>query len=150
MRIVTVLWSLVLVSSFTSAQITLSSTDAQGFYAPGKSWLELSRSQSNPNVDVGTPSANAHLWTFPSIVFTDTLLGDNLLPSSTPYAAKFPQATGAQRYIQSNGGTTISAYSFGRITTDSLVHLGSAQRTQSAGSDNVQYVFQYSLMELFP
>lgn len=150
MRIVMALWSLVFVSSSTFAQISLSSTDIQGFYSPGKSWLQLSRSQSIPNVDVGTSSPNAQSWTFPSIVFTDTIRSDNVLPSSTPYAAKFPQATVAQRFIQSSGGTTISSYSYGRITTDSLIHFGSAQRTQSAGIDTVQFLFHSSVDALLP
>ena len=150
MRIVIVLLSVIVLSSLAISQISLSSSDAQSMYAPGKSWRHLGNSKVTATMNIGIASSSAQSWTTPSIALTDTLRVDNLLPSATPYASKYPRATHAQRSSYSGGGSTATYYGYFRITADSMIYLGDASRMQSGGKDTTEYSFEYRVDMLLP
>ncbi|MCX6144480.1 MAG: T9SS type A sorting domain-containing protein [Ignavibacteriales bacterium] len=150
MRIAAILLFTVMLTSLALSQISLTSSDVQSFYGPGKSWRYLENSKLSTTLNMGTPSSLAQSWTLPTITYTDTVWMDNVLPSATPYASKFPRATHAQRAIQTGGGTTSTYYSYFRMTTDSLISLGDALRIQRGGTDTTEYTFQSSLYMVFP
>jgi len=150
MRLVITSVLLQIISSLAVSQINLTVTDAQAFYAPGKSWRYFENTKFNGTVNIGTASSSAQSWSFPTISYTDTVRIDNMLPSSTPYASKFLRATHARRAIQSSGGTTSTYYEFTRITTDSLIELGDVLRLEGGGVDTTVYSFQTHLSVLFP
>ena len=101
-------------------------------------------------LNVGTASTSAQTWTLPAVTYTDTVRMDNLLPSATPYASKFLLATHAQRGVQISGGTTSTYYQFFRLKTDSMLSVGNALRTQSAGKDTTEFTWQINLDMLIP
>ena len=150
MRIATILLLVVLLCSAAMSQITVTSTDMQTLYAAGKSWRNLGAYSLNVTMNVGTASSSAQSWQIPTVVYTDTIRMDNILPSATPYASRFPRATHVQRAMQKTGDTTTTVYSYVRITTDSLISLGFAIRTQSPRSDTTDYEPQVTLQYLFP
>ncbi len=150
MRPAIVLLLSILLTSVAVSQISLVSSDAQSFYAPGKSWRAMETSQLTATMNVGTASASAQSWTMPSIAFTDTLLMDNVLPSATPYASSFPRATHAQREVFSDGSSTVAFYNYYRITTDSLIELGWASRSQGGGFDTTYFSTTYRVEMIFP
>ena len=150
MRIAVILLSVMVLSSLAISQISLSSSDAQSFYAPGKSWRSLDNSRVTATMNVGIASSSAQSWTIPSIAYTDTLRVDNLLPSATPYASKYPRATHVQRSSYSDGGNTSTYYGYYRITADSMISVGDVSRTQSGGKDTTEYYFVYHIHMLFP
>jgi hypothetical protein len=139
MRSAIVLLFSILLTSLAVSQISLVSTDAQSFFAPGKSWRMMENYQLTATMNVGSASASAQSWIMPSVVFEDTLRTDNVLPSSTPYASKFPRATHAQRQVFSDGSGIMTSYSYDRITTDSLIDLGSASRNQASDFDTTYF-----------
>lgn len=150
MKIAIILLFTMALSSLAISQISLSSSDAQSFYAPGKSWRYLGNSRVTATMNVGTSSSSAQSWITPAIAYTETLRVDNLLPSATLYASKFPRATHVQRSSYSDGGNTSTYYGYYRITADSMISLGDASRTQSGVKDTTEYSFQYHLHMLFP
>ncbi|MBF8295510.1 MAG: hypothetical protein HW389_2055 [Bacteroidetes bacterium] len=150
MRIGIVLLSVMVLSSLAISQISLSSNDAQSYFAPGKSWHHLENSRVTATMNVGTASSSAQSWTTPSITYTDTMRIDNLLPSATPYASKYPRATHVQRSSYSDGGNTFTYYEYFRITADSMISLGDVSRTQSGGKDTTVYYFSYHISMIFP
>ncbi|MDP2883946.1 MAG: hypothetical protein Q8P51_02860 [Ignavibacteria bacterium] len=150
MRIAIVLLSVMVLSSLAISQISLSSSDAQSYFAPGKSWRHLENSRVTATMNVGIASSSAQSWTTPSITYTDTMRIDNLLPSATPYASKYPRATHVQRSSYSDGGNTFTYYEYFRITADSMISLGDVSRTQSEGKDTTVYYFSYHVSMIFP
>jgi len=150
MRIAAILLSTVIFSSLALSQISLTSSDAQSFFAPGKSWRYLENSTLSTTLNVGTASSSAQSWTLPVITYTDTVRMDNILPSATPYASKFLLATHAQRGIQTSGGSTLTYYQFFRLKTDSMFSVGNALRTQAAGKDTTEFTWQILLDMLLP
>jgi len=150
MRIATILLLVILFCSAAMSQITVTSADAQALGAAGKSLRFLSAYSLNVTMNVGTSSSLSQSWQMPTVVYTDTMRIDNLLPSATPYASLFPRATHVQRVILTNSGTTQTAYSYIRITTDSLISLGYASRTQGPGVDTTKFGTHVALQELFP
>lgn len=141
MRIAIVLLSIMVLSSLSISQVSVSSGEVQAFFAPGKSWLYLGNSSVTATMNVGTPSSSAQSWTIPSIAYTDTLRVDNLIPSATLFASKYPRATLAQRSSYSDGGNTFTYYEYFRITADSMISLGDASRMQGGGKDATEYYF---------
>jgi hypothetical protein len=150
MRIAAIFLFTVILTSLALSQISFSSSDLQSMYAPGKSWRYLENSKLSTTLNVGTASASAQSWTLPTITYTDTARMDNVLPSSTPYASKFPRATHAQRATFSGGGSTSTYYDFYRITADSVISLGDALRLQGSGTDTTEYSIQTHLTLLLP
>jgi hypothetical protein len=150
MRTAAIFVSTIMLTSVSFSQISLTSSDVQSFYGPGKSWRYLENSKLSMTLNMGTPSSSAQSWTLSTITYTDTVSMDNVFPSATPYASKFPRATHAQRGIQIGGGTTSTYYSYFRMTTDSLISLGDALRIQRGGTDTTEYTFQSSLYMVFP
>jgi len=150
MRTAAIILSTVMLTSLALSQISLTSSDAQSFFAPGKSWRYLENSNLSTTLNVGTASSSAQSWTLPTITYTDTVRMDNLLPSATPYASKFPWATHAQRVIQTSGGSTSTDYLYSRITTDSIYSLGDALRIQGAGTDTSIITHRIRLDMLLP
>ncbi len=150
MRTAAIFLSIVMFTSLAFSQISLTSSDVQSFYAPGKSWRFLENSNLSTTFNVGTTSSSAQSWTLPTITYTDTARMDNVLPSETPYASKFPKATHAQRAIQISGGSTSTYYQFSRMTTDSLFSLGDALRIQRAGTDTTESTFHIGLDMVLP
>ncbi len=150
MRIATILVLVVLFCSAAMSQITVTSTDVQSLYAAGKSWRNFYAYSLNVTMNVGTASSSAQSWQMPTVVYADTERTDNLLPSATPYASLFPRATHVQRVILTSSGTTETTYSYVRITTDSLISLGYASRTQGPGVDTMMSSAHVALQELFP
>ncbi|MGA3245693.1 MAG: T9SS type A sorting domain-containing protein [Bacteroidota bacterium] len=140
----------IMLTSLALSQISITSSDVQSFYAPGKSWRFLENSNLSTTFNVGTASSSAQSWTLPTITYTDTARMDNVLPSETPYASKFPRATHAQREIQISGGSTSTYYQFSRMTTDSLFSLGDALRIQRAGTDTTEFTFHIGLDMVLP
>lgn len=150
MRIATILLLVILFCSGAMSQITVTSTDAQTLFAAGKSWRNLGAHNLNVTMNLGTSSSSAQLWQMPTVVYTDTTRVDNLLPSATLYASRFPRATHVQRVIETSSGTTQTGYSYFRITADSLISLGYASRTQSPGVDTTEFDTHSALQELLP
>jgi hypothetical protein len=150
MRIAAIFLSAIMLTSLALSQITLTSSDAQSFWALGKSWRYLENSNLSTTSNVGTPSSSAQSWTLPTITYTDTIRMDNVILSATPYVSRFPGATHAQRAIRSSGGTTSTHYQFFRITTDSIFSLGNAVRTQAGGKDTTEFTFRTRLDMLLP
>ena len=150
MRTAAIFLSTVMLTSLAFSQISLTSSDAQSFFAPGKSWRYLENSKLSTTMNVGTASSSAQSWTLPTITYTDTIRTDNVLPSATPYASNFPWATHAQRSIQTSGGSTSTDYQYARITTDSVIALGDALRIQGGGTDNTTITHRINLQMLLP
>ena len=150
MRFAAIFLFTVILTSLALSQISFSSSDVQSMYAPGKSWRYLENSKLSTTLNVGTASSSAQSWTMPTITYTDTARMDNVLPSSTPYASKFPRATHAQRATFSGDGSTSTYYDFYRITADSVISLGDALRLQGSGTDTTEYSFQTHLTILLP
>jgi hypothetical protein len=150
MRIATILLFVALLCSSAMSQITVTSTDIQTIYAAGKSWRTLGAYNLSITMNLGTPSSSSQSWQLPTVTYTDTIRLDNMLPSATPYASRFPRATHVQRATQKTGDTTTTAYSFARITADSLLSLGYAIRTQSPRSDTTIFEPQSVLQFMFP
>ena len=150
MRIAAILLYTVILTSLALSQISLTSSDVLSLYAPGKSWRYMENSNLSTTFNVGTASSSAQSWTLPTITYTDTARMDNVLPSATPYASKFPGATHSQRAIQISGGTTSTYYQFSRMTTDSLFSLGDALRIQRAGADTTEFSFRIGLDMVLP
>jgi hypothetical protein len=150
MRIVTILLLVVLSCSAAMSQITVTSTDIQAIYAAGKSSRNLGAYNLSVTMNVGTASSLAQSWQMPTVVYTDTIRMDNMLPSATPYASRFPRATHVQRATQKMGDTTTTMYFYMRITTDSLISLGYAIRTQSSRIDTTDFEPQLTLQYMFP
>ena len=101
-------------------------------------------------VNIGAPSSSAQSWTFPSITYSDTMRIDNLAPSSSPYASKYPRATHMQRYSYAGGGSTSAYYDFYLIKSDSMINLGGVSRVQGSGMDTTYYDYGNHLIMLFP
>ncbi|MEK6572006.1 MAG: T9SS type A sorting domain-containing protein [Bacteroidota bacterium] len=128
LSVLLLLGSTVVVSSVATAQISITTTDAQGWFAPGKSWNWLSNdSLISTTMNVGNASSSSsQLWTLPTVTYRDTSRSDNMAPSATPFASRFPTATHAQRLTYRESGVTYTFYQYFRIANDSLFHLGSA------------------------
>ena len=150
MRIASVALLIALFCSEAMSQISMTSADAQTIFAAGKSRRNFNSYSLNTTMNVGTASSSAQSWQMPTVAYTDTMRLDNMLPSATPYASRFPRATHVQRIILTSGGTTQTGYSYMRITTDSLISLGYASRTQGPGVDTTMIDTQVTLNELFP
>lgn len=116
------------VSSLSTAQITITTTDVQGWFAPGKSWNSLSNdSLISTTMNVGSASSSSsQLWTLPTVTYRDTSRSENMAPSATPFASRFPTATHAQRSTYRDNGNTYTFYQYSRIANDSLFNVGSA------------------------
>lgn len=151
MRFCLVLLSSLLVASTCLAQITITSSDVQGWYAPGKSWRSVDAQNLTLTINVGTASSTAQSWTIPTVTYTDTMRMDNLLPSATPYASRFPRATHAQRWSYSMSPTSFSTvYAYYRVTADSMIMVGNASRVQEPGVDTTYFDFTVELQALLP
>mgnify|MGYP001171343750 FL=1 len=150
MRTAAILLSAVMLTSIALSQISLTSSDGQLFFAPGKSWRYLENSKLSMTMNVGTASSSAQSWTLPTITYTDTVRMDNVLPSATPYASSFRNATHAQRAIQTSGGTTSTYYQYYTLKPDSMISLGNVLRIQGAGKDTAEFTWHRSLDMLLP
>jgi hypothetical protein len=150
MRTAAIILSAVMLTSPALSQISLTSSDAQSYFAPGKTWRFLENSNLSTTWNVGTASSSAQSWTLPTITYTDTVRMDNVLPSATPYASSFRNATHAQRAIQSSGGTTSTYYQYYNLKSDSMISLGNALRIQGAGKDTTEFTWHRSLDLLIP
>lgn len=98
---------------FLCAQISITSSDVQGWFAVGKSWTYLN-SDSNPGtMDVGSAVGTAQTWMVPSVAGLDTFRMDNAAPSSTPYASSFPSATHCHYGVRtSDEGALFAVYNY--------------------------------------
>ncbi len=105
----------------------------------------------NISMDVGIPSTTqSRTWTFPTVQYKDTARFDNLSPSATPYASRFPRATHAQRNVFAGSGITFTSYTYFRIANDSLILQGGASRVQGQGQDTTYFGFQNTFVAKFP
>jgi len=150
MKIATMLLLVVLFCSGAMSQISMTSTDAQGLFAAGKSSRNLSAHNLNITMNLGISSSSAQSWQLPTVVYTDITHTDNMLPSATSYVSRFPRATHVQRAIATSSGTTQTVYTYFRITTDSLIILGFASRTQSPSADTTEFETQAALQTSLP
>lgn len=139
MRIATIVLCIALLSTAAVAQITITSSDVQSFYSAGKSWRTVFVNTPSTTMNVGAASSSAQTWALPALKYSDSLRVDYLLPSNTPYASSYPRATIGRRSIISSGGFTVTVYEYMRITTDSLIDLGTATRSQGQGVDNATF-----------
>ena len=150
MRLVTVILCVFLTTSLAVAQITITSSDMQAMYASGKSWRMLNAQSLSVSMNVGSASSSAQSWIVPTVTYSDTMRMDNLLPSATPYASRYPRATHAQRQIYSYSGQTSTYYNYIRITADSVINLGGVSRMQGVGLDTTYYDTKATLTLLLP
>ena len=150
MRTAAIVLSIVLLTSLALSQISLTSSDAQFYFGPGNSWRSMQNTNLSMTMNVGTASSSAQSWTLPTITYTDTSRMDNILPSATPYASKFPNATHAQRSMQASGGSTSTFYQYYRLKTDSMFSLGNATRIQGPGTDATTYEWKGYLDMVLP
>ena len=150
MRIVTVVLCVLCAVSFSFSQITITSTDVQALYAVNKGWRSLQSQTLSISMNIGSSSSSSQTWIVPTVAWADTMRNDNLVPSATPYASRFPRATHAQRSSYSYSGTIYTSYHYVRITTDSLIDLGSASRVQESGKDTTYYNTNYLVTTLLP
>ena len=92
-------------------------------------------------MNVGSPSPTQQSWTMLSGEYRDTLRLTNTLPSSTPYANKFPLATHAQSaaLVINEGTGELELYVYVRIANDSLLSVGSVFRLKTSTSDTTIY-----------
>ena len=117
-----------LLQSSAFSQITLTTSDLPNFFGVGKSWLSYSKSDTTVTMNIGIASSvTPQSWTPPVVVFTDSSRSDNVLPSSTPYAADFPGAAYAQTSTITQTGITIQFYQFISLSNDSLINIGMAE-----------------------
>ena len=150
MRIVTVVLCVLYAVSFSFSQITITSTDVQALYAVNKGWRSLQSQTLSISMNIGSASSSSQTWIVPTVAWADTMRNDNLVPSATPYASRFPRATHAQRSSYSYSGTIYTSYHYVRLTTDSLIDLGSASRVQESGKDTTYYNMNYLVTTLLP
>lgn len=116
-----------LLQSAASAQITFTASDLTNLFGPGVSEQTYSNFDSLETMNVGSPSSSsAGSWTLPAFVVTDSSRIDNVLPSSTPYAADFPGATYAETFSQTDTGLTFQYFAYLELSNDSLYFIGTA------------------------
>ena len=127
--------------SVVSAQITVTTSDLANFFEPGTSWFVYQNEDSIETMDVGSASSSAaQTWTMPAVTFIigDSSRLDNVSPSATPYAAKFPEASYAQRQIGVQPPYALEYYQYIGISSDSLYNYGLAEHyTGSNGGQTI-------------
>ncbi len=129
-----------LVCSPVIAQITITTTDILNWYAVGKGQKHISSDTAKYTMNVGNTSASAtQVWTLPSVLYKDTMLIKNIVPSSTPYSNKFPLATHAQNFSMVGDGFSVSFFSYTRIASDSFLTLGTVVRQIFGTKDTTMF-----------
>jgi hypothetical protein len=129
-----------LLQSSAFSQITLTTSNLPNFFGVGKSLLSYSVSDIKVTMDVGTSSnVTPQSWTLPVVVFTDSSRLDNVLPSTTPYAADFPGAAFAQTSSMTQTGLTIQYYQFFGLSNDSLYNIGLVEHAYGSSGGHDQY-----------
>ena len=131
------------------AQIQITQSDVSNFFSVGKSWQRFGVENPSAQMNVGTAGGTAQNWTVPSFIWTDTTIVQNLLPSSTPYAATFPAATNAQYSTWVVGGDMGSSYEYYQITSNALYSLGRVTHYQSSQIDTtITTIEQEQILQL--
>jgi Secretion system C-terminal sorting domain len=147
---------LMVFQSVALAQITITTSDLSNFFGPGTSWFAYQNEDSIETMDVGSASSSAQTWTLPSVTFIigDSSRADNVSPSATPYAAKFPQASYAQQQIGVQPPYALEYYQYIGISNDSLYVYGAAEHyTASIGGQTIDttiFVMSQELIAHFP
>ena len=131
---ITVATCMVLPSAAFS-QITLTTSDLANLFGAGISANTYQNFDSVETMNVGSPSGSSpQSWTLPLFVVSDSSRVDNVLPSSTPYAANFSGATYAETFSESDSGISLLYFAYLRVSNDSLYTMGTAEHvTGSSG-----------------
>lgn len=116
-----------MLQSWVFSQVTITAGDYANILAPGKSWQRYKNDNVNLTMDIGVSSnSQSQTWTAPVFIPSDSLRVDNLLPSSTPYAANFPGAMFCQKVaLVVAPGLSAQAFQFGGFSNDTLFTFGS-------------------------
>ena len=141
------------------AQISVTSTDVAKLYAAGK--YQIHYGADSITVNIGNPSASAQSFTL-SFTPTQTLTFTNyVLPQGNEPFSKFQNATHATGFsiplkISPETTFTSTIYEFLKITSDSLLSVGSAVRQQwlpvmpPLPSDTIYYENSTELLTSLP
>ncbi|HXF90546.1 MAG TPA: hypothetical protein VNJ29_01295, partial [Candidatus Nitrosotenuis sp.] len=133
-----------------NAQISITATDINNWYAVGKALKSVSRFDTTTylmNIGISSTS-QAQAWTMPSVQFTDTLFVTNVTPLSTPYFSKFPLATHATIATKKYPQFSFTFYTYVRISGDSLYFLGTAMREVSGTKDSTTFTMSDEIILL--
>lgn len=120
-----------LLQSAAFAQITIAASDLPNLFGAGTSVMSYSNFDSSETMNVGSPSSSAaQSWTLPTFVVLDSSRVDNVLPSSTPFAADFPGATYAETFSYTDTGVTFQLFTYLELSNGWLSFIG-----------NVEYIY---------
>lgn len=134
----------------SSAQIQITQSDVSNFFAVGKSWQRFGTENPTAQMNVGTSGGTAQNWAVPAFTWTDTTIVENLLPSSTPYAATFPAATNAQYSTWIDNGNMSTSYEYYQITSNGLYSLGRVVHYQTSQFDTTIITMDQELILQLP
>lgn len=137
-------------TSILKAQIQITQTDAENFFAVGWSWVQSSSDNPQVSMDIGTASASPQSWIIPAISWTDSNVLINVAPASTPYLTYFPSATHSQYTADEFGGYPAVQYTYMRIQNDGIYELGRALEVHLGGTDTVMVEIDENLVFPFP
>ena len=123
--------AITLLQSAAFAQITITSSDLPNLFGAGISVTSYGNYDSSETMDVGSPSSSAaQSWTLPTFVVLDSSRVDNVLPSSTPFAADFPGATYTETFSFTDTGMTFQLFTYLELSNGWLSFIG-----------NVEYIY---------
>ena len=143
--------SCILVSTSALAQVTLTQTDFSNLFGVGMMQENIAAADTATySMNVGSASASAQSWTFPSAAFADTSVTLNVNPASTPFTSTFPTATNAVIATRSGQGAIVTYTVYYRIANDSVVILGSGEDIQVGGHDSTAVAKLNTLALLLP
>jgi hypothetical protein len=114
-----------LLAGSTFAQITITKDDLSNFYKSGVTWYDYtSDTLKNVTMDIGSASASAQTWTFPSnIQFTDTAVYNNISTAGSPFISDFPTATHCFSFDEDLGVMVVKVYTYLKLG-DRIITLG--------------------------
>ena len=122
-----------LLQSAAFAQITITASDLSNLFGAGISEESYSNFDSSETMNVGSPSSSSsQSWTIPAFFIADSSRTDNVLPSSTPYAADFPGATYAETFSQTDSALTLHYYSYLEVSNDTLYFTGGVEHASGS------------------
>ncbi|HEY6436511.1 MAG TPA: hypothetical protein VIY47_07970, partial [Ignavibacteriaceae bacterium] len=104
------LFSLIVFSTVTSAQITITSADASAINAVGNA-ITNHLDSTTTSIDIGSPGATS--WDFSALNSHYTSTFTSVLPSSTPYySSDFPTSNVAFTFTEIFEGTTADGWQY--------------------------------------